>query len=92
MNSTDVTRLQNALGDLLKQLERFDTGLEDGFSTLDVAWKRLDDVWDGHAYSDFVTSWDEVRQMMRQYNEISVRYENFLRERIVALGNFERSM
>ena len=91
MASTNVTQLRIRLKELLLKLEKFDVELEEDFIRLDISWADLDQAWDGYAYQEFQQSWNEVRSMIKQYNSMSVKYENFLRERIVALVNFERT-
>jgi uncharacterized protein YukE len=91
MSATDVTQLKQRLHDLLMKLETFDVNLEDDFRSLDIAWSQLDQAWDGHAYQQFVGEWNGVRNMLRQYINLSNKYEQFLRERIEALEKFERS-
>lgn len=87
---SDVTRLKERLLELLQKLETFDVALEDEFLALSVAWERLDDAWDGQAYQEFMQGWKQSQNMFRQYAALAGQYEMFLRERIEALGRFER--
>lgn len=91
MSATNVTQLIHRLEDLLQSLERFDTQLDGDFNSLEANWSRVDGVWAGSAYEEFVSSWDTVRSMMREYTDNSKTYEAFLRERIEVLRRFERS-
>lgn len=87
---SDVAQLKERLSELQQKLERFDVALEDEFLALSVAWDRLDEAWDGHAYREFVQSWNDARNMFRHYVSLATKYEMFLRERIEALQRFER--
>ena len=91
MSATDVTQLIHRLENLLKSLERFDNELDSDFSSLDTYWSRLDQVWGGVAYQEFVSSWNSARAMIRQYTNLSYRYEHFLQERIEALKKVEKT-
>lgn len=88
--STNVTELKKRLIELHLKLRKFDQGLKDNFTRLDSSWHRLDQAWDGHAYQEFNGSWQSTRQTIKQYNELSSKYEAFLLERIAALEEFER--
>ncbi|MCZ2156796.1 MAG: hypothetical protein LC114_23360 [Bryobacterales bacterium] len=88
---SDVSRLIVRLRDLRLRLETFEVGLEKDFMALDVAWERLDTVWDGYAYQEFVQQWQQTRAMFKGYTDLAYKYEGFLRERIEALEKFERS-
>lgn len=87
---TNVTLLRERLQALLMSLERFDESMKTEFVTMDSAWRRLRDVWDGRAYQRFEGDWNQVRETIRAYNALSTRYERFLRERIESLERFER--
>lgn len=88
---SDVSRLIERLRDLNLRLEGFDVGVENDFMALDAAWSRLDAAWDGVAYQEFTQSWQQARNMFKQYTGLAYKYENFLKERIEALQRFERS-
>ncbi len=88
---SDVSRLKERLHELLIKLEKFDSGLNQDFLALSVAWDRLDAAWDGVAYQEFTSSWRQAQNMFRQYDALAAGYETFLRERIEALAIFERS-
>ncbi len=91
MSATDPTKLRQRLEELLLKLERFDKDLAGDFTSLDTAWSRLDQAWDGMAYQEFVGHWSGVRSMIQQYTNMSSRYEQFLKERIAALEKVERT-
>lgn len=91
MSATNVTQLIHRLEDLLQSLERFDTELDGDFASLEANWSRVDSVWAGKAYEEFVSSWNTVRSMIQEYISNSKTYEAFLRERIEVLRRFERS-
>lgn len=74
---------------LLNQLRRFDGMLDSQFSTIEGAWSRLDEVWDGHAYDQFKSDWDDTRNMMKTYLGLASDYESFLQRRIEALRKLE---
>ena len=88
---SDVSRLIQRLQDLSSRLEVFDVGVEDDFMSLDAAWSRLDAAWDGVAYQEFTQSWQQARNMFKQYTSLAYKYEQFLKERVEALQRFERS-
>lgn len=79
----------NKLETLLNQLRRFDSALESQFSTIQGAWSRLDEVWDGHAYDQFSGDWDKTRNTLQLYLREARNYESFLQDRITALRSLE---
>lgn len=91
MSATDVTQLIQRLENLLRSLERFDSELDSDFISLETYWSRVDSVWGGRAYDEFVSNWNNVRAMFQTYTGQSKRYEQFLRERIDALKKFEQA-
>lgn len=88
---SNVSQLKQRLSDFLKALERYDVGLEQDFIALEVAWQRLDHTWDGYAYQQFVGEWSRAQAMFRDYTASAKKYEMFLRDRIEALGVFDRA-
>jgi len=89
MSAQNVSLLAQRLRELLVKLDTFDQRFEDNFQILDARWAQLDQVWDGSAYASFSGGWEDVRAMMKKYIELSRGYEEYLRDRVKALEDFE---
>lgn len=87
----DPRQLAIKLQEFKRSLELFDLELEEQLRSLNSVWARVDRVWEGEAYREFVGSWQGIMERMREYVDRSHRYEAFLQERIDALHNFENS-
>ena len=86
--TTDPDKLRVRLEELNTGLEKFDRNLEQDLKDLQMAWARVNRVWEGGAYQEFVGSWNGIVGQMQEYVDQSRKFEAFLDERIEALRRF----
>ena len=87
----DPRQLAERLKTFESSLETFDRELQVQLTSLNAAWSRVDRVWAGEAYQEFVGSWQSILQRMSEYVDSARKYEAFLQERIEALRRFDET-
>lgn len=88
---TDPGKLAERLKAFSNSLEAFDRDLQEQLVGLNAAWARVNRVWEGEAYQEFVGSWQSILQRITEYVDSCRKYEAFLEERIAALNRLNES-